>query len=100
MIYRGTTPKFIFTLPFSSELIGKAYITFLQKDRKAIDKELSDCEVEGNKITIKLTQADTLNLVSNIKVNIQIRALLTDGSVVASKIIEENVKDILKDGEI
>lgn len=100
MIYRGTTPKMVFTVPFSTELISKAYITFMQKDRKAFDKELSDCECEGNKIILKLTQDDTLNLVSNIKVNIQIRALLTDGSAVASKIIEENVKDVLKDGEI
>ena len=100
MIYRGTTPKLDFTLPFNTELLDKAYITFFQKDRQAIEKEKSDCEIDTNKLILTLSQADTLKLVSNVPVKIQVRALLTDGSAIASKVIEKKVKDVLKDGEI
>lgn len=100
MIFRGTTPKFTFTLPFDTSLIDKVYITFYQRDRKSIEKEISDCELSYNKLTLKLTQNDTLSLVSNVDVQIQIRALLTDGSAVASKVNYKKVADVLKDGEI
>lgn len=100
MIFRGTTPKLVFTLPFNTDLIDKIYITFQQKYRKAIEKDITVCNFEDNKVTLTLTQYDTLTFVSNYPVNIQIRALLKDGSAVASKLIEKRVKDVLKDGEI
>ena len=99
-MYRGTTPKLVFTLPFDTNLIDKAYITFFQKDRQAIEKDLSACEIKESKLILKLSQQDTLKLVSKIPVQIQVRALLTDGSAVASTVIEKNVQDVLKDGEI
>ena len=100
MIYRGTTPRLDFTLPFNTDLIDKAYITFHQKDRQAIEKVKSDCEIDTNKLILTLTQTDTLKLVSSVPVKIQVRALLIDGSAVASKVIEKSVNDVLKDGEI
>lgn len=99
-MYRGTTPKLVFTLPFDTNLIDKAYITFFQKDRQAIEKEKSDCEIDTNKLILTLSQTDTLKLVSNVPVKIQVRALLTDGSAIASKVIEKHVEDVLRDGEI
>ena len=100
MIYRGTTPKLTFPLPFDINLIDKVYITFFQKDRQAIEKDLTVCEIEENNLVLKLSQQDTLKLVSKTPLQIQIRALLTDGSAIASKVIEKNVQDVLKDGEI
>ena len=100
MIYRGTTPKLVFTLPFDTSLIDKIYITFQQKYRKAIEKDKSVCSFENNKVTLKLTQYDTLTFVSNYPLNIQLRVLLQDGSAIASKVIDKQVKDVLKDGAI
>lgn len=99
-MYRGTTPKLTFTIPFDTSTIAKLYITFFQKERLRVEKELSECEIEGNKISVTLTQEDTLSFVSNAVVQIQIRALFTDGNAQASKIMEMTVKDVLKDGVI
>lgn len=100
MIYRGTTPKLVFKVNFNTALVEKIYITFSQKDRKPVDKELSDCELEEGKVIVKLTQKDTLSFVSKFPVKIQIRVKLTDGTATATKTIEKTVVDILKDGEI
>lgn len=99
-MYRGTTPTLTFTLPYETNLISKCYVSFFQKERIRVEKELANCDCDGNKISVKLTQADTLSFVSNTVVKIQIRALLTDGNAVTSKIMEMTVKDVLKDGEI
>lgn len=99
-MYRGTTPTLTFTLPFETNLISKCYVSFFQKERLRVEKELTNCDCVGKTITVKLTQSDTLSFVSNAVVKIQIRALLSDGNAVASKVMEMNVKDVLKDGEI
>ena len=56
--------------------------------------------VEGNVITVALTQAETLSLNSSMPVRIQIRVKYDSGSAIASQIIRTNVLEILKDGEI
>ena len=99
-MFRGTTPKLVFTLPFDTSLIDKIYITFQQKYRKAIEKDITTCKVDKNNVTLTPTQHDTLTFVSNYPVSIQLRVLLKDGSAVASKVIERHVKDVLKDGVI
>ena len=100
MIYRGTTPKLKFKVKFDTSLLDKAYITFFQKDRYAFEKDITACEVEENSLIVKLSQSDTLKLVSKYPVIIQIRALLNDGTSLASKYMEKEVHDVLKDGEI
>ena len=50
-------------------------------------------------ITLVLSQTDTLGFISKT-VNIQVRAITTDGTAIASKIITADVGMILKSGEI
>lgn len=102
---RGTTPSFEFTLPFSVDLLAKAYITFKQSGKIVLDKELNECSCEGNKIVLNLTQQDTLRFISTRdvhtrKVEIQIRAKTANGKAIASNLMFDDVDRILKDGEI
>lgn len=96
---RGTTPTLEFVLPFEASLLAAAYVTFVQSDSVVLDKPLSECAIDGNKMTVKLTQEDTLKLKTGL-VEVQIRARTADGDVIASDIILTGAQKILKDGVI
>ena len=99
-MYRGTTPTLRFALPFDTNLVQKAYITFYQQDRKQIEKQLSDCQIVNNQLVVTLTQEETLRFVTNVPLLMQARVVLSDGRVLASKVVRTVVHDILKEGVI
>lgn len=54
-----TTPTHIFTVPFGTGIIQKLRLVYAQNDVILLCKELTDCELDGNTITTKLTQEET-----------------------------------------
>ena len=97
---RGTTPILEFDIPFETNLLEEAFITFSQDDNIIIDKKLSDCTLEERKIILKLSQEETLKLSCDSACQIQIRTRTLDGTSSASDIIKDRVYPILKDGVI
>lgn len=97
---RGTTPKLEFMIPFSTDQLANCYITLSQKGLVVVDKTLSDCIREGNKISVRLTQEETLKLQHGCTTEIQIRAKTLEGEAIASQIIQVNTQRILRDGVI
>lgn len=97
---RGTTPTLEFMLPFETQTLAEAYITIAQQNSTVIEKNLAECTSEGSKITVTLSQEETLKLNSGMKAEIQIRCRTTEGEVLASNIIIINADRILKDGVI
>lgn len=97
---RGTTPTLIFELPFEVAVLSQAWITLSQNNNEVLTKELSDCEADGNTLTVRLTQEDTLKLQGNTYTQMQIRCKHIDGTAFASNIIEDFTEKILKDGVI
>ena len=97
---RGTTPKMEFTLPFETDQIAEAYISFYQLDKIILEKTLSECTLSEKMITVQLSQEETLKFTSGCVVEIQIRVLMTSGDALASNIIRINTERILKDGVI
>lgn len=97
---RGTTPTLEFTLPFDVTLIENAYITFSQNGEVVLEKSLSDCEKSADKLTLRLTQEDTLKFISPNIVEIQLRVKTFENDALASNIIKTSVEKILKDGVI
>lgn len=97
---RGTTPTLEFTIPFDTGLLAEAWVTLSQNKNIVLDKRLSDCQCDGNVMTVKLTQEDTLKLKCNCLTEIQIRARTKDGNAVASEIMTVSPDRILKDGVI
>lgn len=83
---QGTTPIHKFTLPFDTVNVEKVRITYAQIERVIFAKELPDCECEGNTITVRLTQEDTLSLNARRDVQIQVRILTKDGESLVSSI--------------
>ena len=99
-MFRGTTPTLRFRIPFDTSAINVMYITIAQNGEIVLDKEKDDCVLEGETITLRLTQADTLRLTEEYPVEIQMRCRLHDGNALASRTIRTTASAILKDGEI
>lgn len=98
---RGTTPRLKLKLKNCDvSLLKNIYVTFKQAD-KVIEKVNADIIIdkENNALVIFFTQEDTLYFdVSDVE--IQVRATTINGAAVASKIVREPVKRILKRGVI
>lgn len=96
---RGTTPTLSFILPFDTGHLTDGWVTISQAGEIVIDKQLSACSCEANKVRVKLTQEETLQLADRITY-IQLRVKTNDGDVLASEIITTEARKILKEGAI
>lgn len=97
---RGTTPKHIFETDIDLTTAAVIYLTYKQDGKTVLTKEKDELEVEKDRLTARLTQADTLMFSTSGNVNIQIRARFPDGSAIASEIINTRAEAILKEGVI
>lgn len=97
---RGTTPTLEFIIPFDTGMLAEAFVTLSQNGEVKIDKALEDCHCGGNKLSVRLTQEETLKLECDCITEIQIRAKDVNGDAIASNIIRERTERILKDGVI
>ena len=101
---RGTTPSIEITVKTEIDLhqIAQIWITISQQTKIKIDKNINDItsfDYEKNMIFIKLTQDDTLGLKAGDAL-FQIRALLEDGTALATLGVTVEIADINKDGVI
>lgn len=97
---RGTTPTLEFALPFDTDTLAEAYVTLAQGREVVLNKRLTDCECSEKKLTVRLTQAETLALKSDCVTEIQVRVRTQTGDALASNIIKVNTDRILQGGEI
>lgn len=98
---RGTTPTLILEMPdeISVSDLSEAILTIEQNKREIITKFLSDMtlDVDGNAMTISLTQEETLELQDSRLAEIQLKIKTVDGMVTASDVIRIAVKEILNE---
>jgi hypothetical protein len=101
-MYRGTTPTLVFRIPYAAALVQGGYVTLAQLGAVQLEKAIGSegVTLEDERITVTLTQAETLALSTAAQVRIQLRLLLTGGTAVASNIMHVQVEEILKEGEI
>lgn len=100
MIIRGTTPTLEFVIPFATDMLAEAYVTLTQDGTVLVDKPLDECHCDGDQLSVKLTQEETLKLQCDCITEIQIRAKTLGGEAIASQIIRVQTGRILKDGVI
>lgn len=96
---RGSTPTHTFTLPYSVDTAKSLRITYSQGDLVKVSKQKSDCEIESNKVIVKLSQKETLGFFSGMDAEVQLKILLADDTVVISNICKFYVSEDL-DGEV
>ena len=92
---RGTTPTHSFTIPFSVANVADALVVYAQSEKIMLQKTASQCHMEGNTLSVELTQEETFLFDSGKKVQIQIRVLTTEGKALASNIITTDVAKCL-----
>lgn len=97
---RGTTPTHIFETTIDLRGAVVLFMTYNQGKKTIVEKTIDDIEVAEDKLTIKLTQEETLAFDLGKNVQIQCRAKFEDENAIASDILDVRVCDILKEGEI
>ena len=97
MIVRGTTPTHTFTLPMDCDSLKAIRVVYAQGEAVIIKKEDADLTCEGKRATCTLTQAETLSLNAELRCEIQVRVLTSDGVALAGRIIREDVGRCLDD---
>lgn len=90
---RGTTPDYVITVE-DMESLGNSsvYVTLRQGD-VVVTKETDDVAIEGNQITVCLTQEETLAFNEGYA-QMQVRGV-TNGDAWASPIVDVPVKPVL-----
>jgi hypothetical protein len=95
---RGSTPTNTFLVDI--DLRGATvYISYEQRKRVVFEKTNDDLTIEEDKITVDLSQEETLALIPG-EVCIQIRYVFPNGKADASNIITTTAERIIKDGVI
>ena len=92
---KGTTPTHIFSLPFDTALIKTVEITYAQNDTVILTKGNADCVFDGNDVSVRLTQAETLLFADGTCVEIQVRVLTLGDDAIASPIMRIHCHDCL-----
>lgn len=102
---RATTPthQFCFGEGIDSESFSKVLITYTQNGTTILEKDEGDLDwivptpSTGAIACVTLTQSETKLFSALYDVEIQLRALTTEGDALASPIIKRKVFDVLND---
>ena len=96
-IVRGTTPTHNFNLPIDTSELKTARVIYSQNDKIVFKKERDECKMEGNTVSVTLTQAETFSLDHKHTAQVQIRILTTDGKCPKTKVYDVPVERCLDD---
>ena len=88
---RGTTPLYTLTLSVPIELISKLRINWAQNGEILLTKKETDCNINGNTVSVKLTQEETLSFCEAFTTEIEVHVLTTGGESLRSKIMYDAV---------
>lgn len=92
---QATTPTFVLTLPETVDLTEPSHFYFtLKQGHVQIEKADSDLVIDGQTISVYLSQAETLTLTPGI-VKLQLNWTYANGSRAASEIVSVNVTENL-----
>ena len=92
---QGTTPTHTFTFPFDTAIIKDLSIVYQQNGENIIKKKLSDCKVDGNSVSITLSQEETLMFNLESIVRVQVKVLTQGNDVLVSDIISRRAYECL-----
>ena len=103
-IIRGTTPTIQINVKSDVDLtaVSQVWVYLTQLNNVLIDKLISDVTIDAvnKKITVTLTQTDTLKLQSGLMALFQVRLLLNDGTALATVAVDVPVLEVYKGGVI
>ena len=100
MIPRGCTCTAYYDFPFKEDDVDVLYVTYEQANHIVFEKTIDDCTFLDGEIEVKLGQDDTILLQEKIRIRMQIRGKLNDGSTFKSDVVEASTDELIKEGVI
>ena len=100
MIPKGCTDRNHFKFPYTKDEVEVVYITYVQNHNTVFEKTIDDCTFGEGRISVDLSQEETLRLSDKIAIKAQIRVRLKNGMTTKSNIVEARTDYLLKDGMI
>ena len=82
----GSTPKHEFALPFDVSLVKEFKVTYKQNGKIILEKYLDDFVIDGNTLSVTLTQEETFLFAGGVKIELQARVLTMSGDALSSDI--------------
>lgn len=96
---RYTTPTHIYTLPFDTSIINKLRVIYAQNDAVILTKEVAECQLKDNAVTITLTQEETaLFDCKKMFVEVQMHILTHGGQSLVSRPLKVSADKCLSEG--
>jgi len=98
VVLRGSVKQQTFKLPMDSAIIKKLSIYYCQDGKIALKKTLGDITVsdfDSSLIYFKLSEYETYRLKSKFLLEVQMKVLLEDGSILISEPFKVKVKDTI-----
>lgn len=77
----GTTPTHTWTLPFDASLVAEARAIYKQSGEEILRKETEHFAMDGQKLSVTLSQEETFRFDCRTPVKIQLRVRTTSGTV-------------------
>lgn len=94
-VWPGTTPTHTFTLPVGEPCVTALTITYRQNGRNILQKTLEDAAFDGKKVSVTLTQTETLMFCDKGTIDIQVRFKNNRGRAFDSMVIHARPGEIL-----
>lgn len=93
---RGTTPIHTYDIPFDVSLIADLRVSYAQNGKEVVVKKKEDVTLDGNTITVELSQAETFLFDCGKRVvDIQVRVLTVNGDALCSNVMTMQVEKCL-----
>lgn len=99
-VKRGTTPTHIFEVDLDLRDAVNLMIIYKQYGRVILEKTLEHCKVGEDKVSVELTQSETLSFKPDAQTSVEIIARFSDGTVARSDIMTACIKQTLLEGEL
>ena len=97
---RGTTPTHYFTVPCKAQNISKVNVLYGQDDKLLFKKKTSDCTIEDELVTVKLSRNESLMFNHKLPAQVQIVIKQTNDDILESIVQTFGVDKLLDDGVI
>ena len=99
LLIRGTTPTHTFELSLNGTDILRARVIYSQDDIEIVRKETEQCNIEGNTVSVSLTQEETLKFSQYApRGEVQVRIVSTDEQAYTSDPIPLKIGKCLDNG--
>lgn len=94
---RLTTPTHTFDVEFDLSIVKTIRIVYKQGNVVRLVKYNPEMEIDGNTISLKLTQEETQKFLPVYPVKIQMDLLTLGGEALHSDLVQRSIEDVLLD---